>query len=76
LIATSNAMFVCPQCANTTLSIHRKTYERSVIAFCTNCHLNSAFSPSKEAFFDTQLTYKEFIAQYNQKKTQEKTASI
>ncbi|HSV49185.1 MAG TPA: hypothetical protein VLH35_02630 [Candidatus Acidoferrales bacterium] len=62
LIATGNILFVCPQCGKPTLSIHRKTYERSIIVFCTNCHLHSTYIPTKDAYYDTQLAYKEYLA--------------
>jgi len=68
LFATSNTLFICPQCGKYTLAIHRKTYEKNVIAFCSNCHLNSVLTPTKDANYDMQLTYKEFIAQYNKEK--------
>ncbi|XHH09950.1 MAG: hypothetical protein ACFCUE_04790 [Candidatus Bathyarchaeia archaeon] len=64
MVATENALFICPQCGKPTLAIHRKTYDETAIIFCTDCRLNTDFTPSKTAYFDAQLTYKEFIAEY------------
>jgi transcription elongation factor Elf1 len=72
LILTNNIDFVCPQCGKPTLSMHRKTYERSLIIFCTNCRLNTVLIPSKDAYYDMKLAYNEFIAKYDEKKAQEK----
>jgi transcription elongation factor Elf1 len=64
LTATENTLFICPQCDKAALSIHRKTYDGKTIIFCIVCHLSADFTPSKEAIYDSQLTYKEFITGY------------
>jgi len=66
LIATENTLFICPKCGQSTLSIHRKTYERTVIIFCGNCRLHSAFEPSADAYFDLAKCFQEFSTQYKQ----------
>jgi transcription elongation factor Elf1 len=66
LIATDSALFICPKCGESTLSIHRKTYERIVIIFCDNCRLHTAFEPSLDAYFDLAKCCQEFSTQYKQ----------
>jgi hypothetical protein len=63
-LVLSGKLYVCPQCGKESLSIHWKTYERTIIAFCDNCHFSSSFEPSKEAFYDTNKAWEEFIASY------------
>ena len=57
-------LFVCPKCGKQSFSIHKKTYENIVIAFCDNCHLNSSFEPSREANYDINRSWEEFAANY------------
>jgi len=61
-------LFICPQCSKQTLTIHKKTYEKVILAFCINCHFNSSFEPSKEAYYDPNKTWEELTADY--KRTQ------
>lgn len=63
MIATGETLFVCPRCGKPTLSVHRKTYERTVIFNCNSCRLNTEFEPSKEAYFDAAASWQEFTAQ-------------
>jgi transcription elongation factor Elf1 len=60
----TSRLFVCPECGKESFSIHRKTYENIVIAFCDNCHLNSSFEPSREANYDAKRSWEEFAANY------------
>jgi hypothetical protein len=48
------------------MSIHRKTYEKTVIFFCTNCHLTETYTPSKDAYLDPALSWQEFTAKHQQ----------
>jgi transcription elongation factor Elf1 len=61
-------LFVCPDCGKQNLSIHRKTYEKTIIVFCDNCHFNSSFEPSKEAYYDENKSLEEFTANYKLEK--------
>ena len=67
-LVVSTKLFVCPQCGNESLSVIRKTYEQTIIAFCSNCNLNSSFEPSMEAYYDMNKAVEEFTAKF--KKTQ------
>jgi len=67
-LVVSSKLFVCPQCGNQSLSVIRKTYEQTIIVFCSNCHLNSSFEPSMEAYYDIDKAWEEFTAKF--KKTQ------
>ncbi|NLF87432.1 hypothetical protein GX563_01260 [Candidatus Bathyarchaeota archaeon] len=64
MITEDSALFVCPKCGKSTLSIHRKTYEKTVIFFCTSCHLSATYVPSKEAYLDAMLSWREFTSKY------------
>ncbi len=66
MITADSTLFVCPKCGKSTLSIHRKTYEKTVIFFCTNCHLSTTYAPSKDAYLDAALSWREFTAKYQQ----------
>ncbi len=66
MITADSMLFVCPKCGKSTLSIHRKTYEKTVIFFCTNCHLSATYTPSKNAYLDATLSWQEFTAKYQQ----------
>lgn len=66
MITADSTLFVCPKCGKSTLAIHRKTYERTVIFFCTNCHLSETYAPSKDAYLDTALSWREFAAKHQQ----------
>lgn len=44
--------------------MHRKTYEQIIIVFCDNCHFNSSFEPSEEAYYDMDKSWEEFGANY------------
>jgi transcription elongation factor Elf1 len=68
-ITTDDTLFICPRCGESTLAIHRKTYEKTVIFFCTNCHLSQTYEPSKTAYLDPELSWKEFTTKYKQKIT-------
>ena len=63
-LVVSSKLFVCPQCGNQSLSVIRKTYEQTIIVFCNNCHLNSSFEPSIDAYFDPNKCWEEFTAKY------------
>jgi transcription elongation factor Elf1 len=63
-VEITSRLFVCPKCGKQSFSIHRKTYENIVIAFCGNCHLNSSFEPSREANYDPNRSWEEFAANY------------
>ena len=58
-------LFFCPECGKQSLSIHRKTYEKTIIVFCDNCHLNSSFEPSIDAYYDADKSCEEFKANYH-----------
>jgi predicted RNA-binding Zn-ribbon protein involved in translation (DUF1610 family) len=66
LLETNGTMFVCPKCGKPTLSIHKKTYEKQAIIFCTNCHLNNSFTPTKDAYYDSKVIYKQFLAHFKE----------
>jgi predicted RNA-binding Zn-ribbon protein involved in translation (DUF1610 family) len=66
-ITTDDTLFICPRCGEPALAIHRKTYEKTVIFFCTNCHLTQTYEPSKTAYLDPQLSWQEFTTKYRQK---------
>jgi transcription elongation factor Elf1 len=57
-------LFVCPECGEQNLSIHRKTYENVIIVFCSSCRLISSFEPSKEAYYDLNNAWEEFTSNY------------
>ncbi len=60
----SGKLYVCPRCGKENLSVHRKTYEKIIIVFCDNCHLNASFEPSKEADYDPTKSWEVFTAGY------------
>jgi ribosomal protein S27AE len=66
LIAADSTLFVCPKCGKPTLASHRKTYEKTVIFFCTNCHMTETYTPSKDAYLDPELAWREFAAKHRQ----------
>jgi hypothetical protein len=66
-ITTDDTLFICPQCSQPALAIHRKTYEKTVIFFCTNCRLTETYEPSKKAYLDPQLSWQEFTTKFQQK---------
>jgi hypothetical protein len=66
LIIADNRLFFCPRCGKPTLDIHRKTYERTVIFFCTSFHLTETLTPSKDAYLDPVLLWREFNAKHQQ----------
>jgi predicted RNA-binding Zn-ribbon protein involved in translation (DUF1610 family) len=73
VFTNGKALFLCPKCGEQTLWIHRKTYDEGTIVFCVNCKLNVSFTPSKEATFDPNLIYKEFMVEYKNTSKKENT---
>jgi transcription elongation factor Elf1 len=63
-LVVSSKLFVCPKCGNQSLSVIRKTYEQTIIVFCSSCNFNSSFEPSIEAYFDVKKSWQEFTASY------------
>ena len=63
-VEVASELFVCPRCGEQKLSIHRKTYEKTILVFCDNCQLTSSFEPSQEAYYDLDKSWEEFITNY------------
>ena len=63
-VEIASELFVCPRCGKQKLSIHRKTYEKTILVFCDDCHLTSSFEPSQEGYYDMDKSWEEFIANY------------
>ena len=73
-LVVSSKLHVCPKCGNESLSVIRKTYEQTIIVFCSNCHLNYSFEPSIEAYFDMNRAVEEFSAKFKKTNNKEKVA--
>jgi transcription elongation factor Elf1 len=73
-LVVSSKLFVCPQCGNESLSVIRKTYEQTIIVFCSNCHINYSFEPSMEAYYDINKAVEEFTAKFKNTKSTEEVA--
>lgn len=60
----SKEPFVCPRCRKKSLTLVRKPNERTVIAFCCSCRLDSSFEVSDEELESEQKWYDEFVANH------------
>jgi predicted RNA-binding Zn-ribbon protein involved in translation (DUF1610 family) len=64
LLNVAGKFFACPECGKQDLTIHRKTYEQTIIVYCDSCHFTSSYEPSKEAYYDTNKAWEEVTANY------------
>jgi len=64
VMTISNKLFVCPNCGEKSLWLHKKTYENVVIALCSNCRLSYSFESTNKVVDGQEDILKEFKTSY------------